>query len=319
MEGEAQVVTEAPVTSEPVQATETTVETNQEAQPVQQTETPQAKPDGFDAIDVRTATPEQIEARIGRLYKNMKRYETDSRDFRQANEILANQIQELRNHQGQIVNHLQTEDFKSAEQQLKDQRALAWKNGNSDSYDEANDKLRELSVRKAMAEMQPPKQQQIQQPYLPKVSGEAVLERATQQGVISPEEATTYRGWMDESDGYGNPKRPWINETDSRNPQAAAIGKAVFNSPAMQNKTFGDKLREIDRLMGIQQPQANQNVLPGGNLTPPRKNNNIKVTDYEAKIAIKTKFGGSKAKSESDHIEAWRQAKIKSQQKGASR
>lgn len=314
MEGEAQVSSEAVTQDAPAPQTETTQqETSQETQ--QQAETQaEGKPAGFDPVEF---SPEQ-KARFDRVYGNMKRYEQSAKESKQANEILAEQLRALSENQNKIVTHIQHEDFKSAEQQLKADRQAAWTAGNSNAYDEANDKLRDLSVRKAMAEMQPPKSQNLpQQPYLPKVSGEAVLERATQQGVISNEEATTYRAWMDEADTNGNPKRPWINETDNRNPQAAAIGKAVFNSPAMQNKTFGDKLREIDRLMGIQQPQANQNVLPNGNLTRPNKNNTVKLTDYEAKIALKTKFAGPKAKSEADHLEAYRQAKIKSQAKGA--
>lgn len=314
MDSDTQVTTtEAPLSNGAALPETGAPDTSQETAPPSETQT-EGKPAGFDPVEF---SPEQ-KARFDRVYGNMKRYEQSAKESKQANEILSEQLRALSENQNRIVTHIQQDDFKTAEQQLKVERQAAWTAGNSNAYDEANDKLRDLSVRRAMAEMQPPKSQNLpQQPYLPKVSGEAVLERATQQGVITADEATTYRAWMDDADTYGNPKRPWINETDPRNPQAAAIGKAVFNSPALQNKSFGDKLREIDRLMGIQQPQANQNVLPNGNLTRPNKNNNVKLTDYEAKIALKTKFGGPKAKSEADHIEAYRQAKIKSQQKGA--
>jgi hypothetical protein len=316
MEGEIATSQEAaPVDTQTNDApqTETAQTSEQQTQETQQ----QGKPEGFDPVEF---TPEQ-KARFDRVYGNMKRYEQSARkvpELEQANQILAEQLKALHENQNKIVTHIQAEDYKSAEQQLKADRQAAWQAGNSQAYDDANDRLRDLSVRRAMAEMQPPKQTQIpQQPYMPKVSGEAVLERATQQGVISQDEATTYRAWMDEADTNGNARRPWINENDPRNGQAAAIGKAVFNSPAMQTKSFGEKLKEIDRLMGIQQPQANQNVLPNGNLTRPKQNNNVKLSDYETKIAIKTKFGGPKAKSDADHVEAWRAAKVKSQQKGS--
>lgn len=317
MDGEITQTEQAPAPTEaPVQQTESV---QVEQQPA---ETEAAKPAGFDPVEF---SPEQ-KARFDRVYGNMKRYENTAKEMEQANLILAEQVRQLHEGQGKIVTHLQAEDFKSAEQQLKSDRQAAWTSGNTAAYDDANDKLRQLDIRRALTEMAPQKPQQAQPQqnnYMRPVSGEAVLQRAIQQGAISTDEATTYRSWMDEADGSGNPRRPWVNETDPRNPAAAAIGKAVFNSPAMQNKNFGEKLREIDRLMGIQtQAPSGQNVLPGGNLTPPRKNNNInsiKLPDKIEKLAIRSKFGGPNAKSDQDHVDAWKRAALKSQQNGASR
>jgi len=322
MEGEVQTSTEStPVaTEQPVAQTETLVTDNQAP-----AET--AKPDGFDPVDVKTATPEQIEARMNRLYGNMKRYETAARkvpELEQTNQVLAEQLRILNEKQNQVINHLHISDFQDVEQQLKTQRQQAWTAGNSQLYDEINDKLRDLNVKRALSEMQvqtkPQQQIPVQQPILRPINGTDVVNKAVEQGAITPDEANIYRTWSSETDEYGNPRRAWLNDSDPRNIAAASEGRAVFNNPAYANMTFAQKLQEIDRRMGIKmQNQTGQNVLPSGNLTQPRKNSNVKVTDYEAKIAVKTKFGGSKAKSDADHIEAWRQAKIKSQQKGVSR
>lgn len=325
MEGEVQATESATPVSTETQVTESPPQ--ESIQDNSQQEQSTERPTGFDPVDVNTATPDQIKARMDRLYGNMKRYETVARkvpELEQTNQVLAEQLRILNEKQNQVINHLHTTDFQDAEQNLKSQRQQAWQAGNSQLYDEINDKLRDLSVKRAVTDMnrQQPQQQQIpvQQPVLKPVNGEDVINRAVQQGAVTQDEATIYRTWSNESDDYGNPRRPWLSDSDPKNIAAASEGRAVFNNPAYANMTFGQKLQEIDRRMGMKmQNQGGQNVLPGGNLTPQRKNNNVKVTDYEAKIAIKTKFGGSKAKSESDHIEAWRQAKIKSQTKGASR
>lgn len=323
MEGEiASTETATPVVTTDNQATETTQESNQ-TQAVTQPEVVSEKPAGFDPIDVKTATPEQIEARINRLYGNMKNYEATARkvpDLEQANQILAEQLRVLNETQNKVINHLQISDFQDAEQQLKTQREAAWAAGNSKTYDEINDKLRDLSVKRALSEMQAQqKPQQVIQQQPRGVNGEDIITRAVQQGAVTSDEANIYRSWMNEQDDIGSLKRPWVNQGDPRNAAALAEGRAVFNNPAYSSLSFGQKLQEIDRRMGVKMQTQGQNVLGSGNLTRPTKNNNVKVTDYEAKIAVKTKFGGSKAKSDADHVEAWRQAKIKSQQKGASR
>lgn len=316
MEGEiAQVSTETAVPAETVVSQ--AIESQETPQDNSQTEHPAEnqdnKPAGFDPVEFN---PDQ-KARFDRVYGNMKRYEQTAKEMKAANDLLADQLRVLNENQGKIVTHLQHEDFRSAEQQLKDQRAAAWQAGDSKSYDEANDKLRDLSVKKAMAEMQPPKQTEIQQPR--RVSVEDTVDDSVRAGKLTHEEGEIYKGWQNESDQYGNVKRTWINPSDPLFQKALRVGSGVLDSPAMQNKSLGEKLKEIDKLMGMPQQVAQQNVLPGGNLTAPRKNNNVKLSDYEMKIAIKTKFGGPKAKSDADHAEAYRQAKIESQQKRATR
>lgn len=320
MEGEAQTSTEStPVTTTEAPAAAPT-ETAQPAVETTQTSTEQTegKPSGFDPVEF---TPEQ-KARMDRVYGNMKRYETKAREMEETNALLAEQVRILNETQSKVITHIQNNDYQDAEAQLKGQRKAAYDRGDIAAVDDVNDRLRDLSVRKALAEMngqKPQPQIQRQQPQGP-VSAQDVINNAVQKGDVTEEEATVYKAWISEADDSGQLKRPWTNQADLRNSTAAFEGRAVFSNPAFANKTFAEKLREIDRRMGIQTQSTNgQNVLPNGNLTRSGKTNNVKLTDYEMKIAEKTKFGGSKAKSIADHHEAYRQAKIKSQQKGATR
>lgn len=324
MEGEIQVTESTPVTSsdapapnqEVTQSNETTShETSQSATAVD------SKPAGFDPVDVSTATPEQIKARIDRLYANVKRGEGETRELREQNRQLMQSLEQLYQGQNQIVSHLQTTDYQEAEGRLQGDRDNAWKAGDLAGYHKANDALVEIRAQKAfdqkMAKQQPQKQTSVQQP----ISGERLVNTAIQRGEIDPAETNIARSWMGETDSSGNIKRSWTQEGDPRNYEAALIGKAVFESPLYSNKSMVEKLKEIDRRMGmpVQQQSGGQNVLGTGNLTRGNQRSNIKLTDVERTIAIRTKFAGSKAKSDEDHAAAYLQAKIKSQPKGASR
>lgn len=312
MDGEAQVTT---TESTPAPAPEAPVTETQETPQTEQPSNGEGKPEGFDPVDVRTATPEQIEARINRLYGNVKKNEKDAREARQANEILIARFQELANNQQQIVTHLQSTDYVEAENTLRQQQRTAWDKGDLETYHAATEKLVEVKAQKAVAardaRQQKPNENRPQM-VSRAVSATDAVNMAVQNGEINDSEANIYRAWAGETDPYGNPKRPWVNETDIRNSTAAYEGAAVFNNPAFANKTFVEKLREVDRRMGLQtQTQQGSNVLPAGNLTGQRKTSNVKLSQMEETIAVKTKFGGSKAKSDEDHKTAYLQAKIK--------
>lgn len=314
MEGEAQVSESAPsatpeaVTSSPETIQESHSETTQES-------SSDGKPSGFDRVEF---TPEQ-QARIDRIYGNMKRYEGDATELKQQNQALMKSLEQLYQSQNQIVSHIQTNDYQEAEKNLQAQRENAWKNGDLDGYHKANDAMVDIRTRKALAEGQknqpkPPAQQSQN------VSGERLVNTAIDKGEINSVDANIAKAWMSETDTVGNLKRGWTQASDPRNYAAALEAQAVFNSPLYADKSMADKLREIDKRMGLQVPQpSGQNVLGAGNLTRGGKNNNIKLTDVERTIAVRTKFGGSKAKSDEDHAQAYLQAKIKSQPKGASR
>lgn len=302
MEGEAAVVTEAPIVEQPAQVVETSVE-----QPEVK------KPEGFDKVEF---TPEQ-QARIDRLYGNMKRYENDARELREINSKLIETVSQVQQDNSKVVSHLQIKDFESAETSLKEAARQAYANGDLDGWFSANEKLNTIQVKKNLTEVQRPQPTQQQPQQRQAVSPEDAINMAMQKGDVSQEEANIYRAWVSETDASGNLKRPWINPNDVRNSSAAFEGRAVFANPSLQTKSFADKLKEIDRRMGMQISQNGNSVLPAGNLTRGANTNKVAVSDYESRVAIRTKFGGPKAKSDDDHVEAWRQAKIKSQSKGS--
>lgn len=302
MEGEAQVETQ---TETPAQ--EAVVEQVETEKPVEK-----EKPEGFDKVEF---TPEQL-ARVNRIYGNMKRYESDARELREINSKLIETVSQVQQEQSKVVNHLQIKDYESAENKLKEEARQAYARGDVDNWMSATQKMAEITVKKSLSESAPRQPQQQPQRQPQQVSPEDAIQLATQKGDVSPEEANIYRAWVNETDAQGNLKRPWINPNDVRNTTAAFEGRAVFANPSFQNKSFAERLREIDKRMGMQTSQQGNSVMGAGNLTGGQKTNKVAVTDYEARIAVRTKFGGPKAKSDDDHVEAWRQAKIKSQKGG---
>lgn len=308
MEGEAPVVeTPAP------EAAETLQDVSREA-PAEVAE-PSGKPPGFDPVDLTTATPDEIKARMDRLYGNGKRYEAKARELEKTNEILIQRFQELAQGQQQIVSHLHETNYHEAESTLRQQQRTAWDKGDLETYHAATEKLLEVKAEKAAAKRDAKQQKPNEtRPQMADrvVSATDAINLAVQNGEVTDSEANIYRAWASEADPYGNPKRPWVNETDMRNSTAAFEGRAVFNNPAFANKTFAEKLREVDRRMGLptQSPQGS-NVLPAGGLTRSSKASTIKLSPLEENIAVKTRFAGSKAKSDEDHKQAYLQAKIK--------
>lgn len=317
MEGEVQTsesvsVSEAPVTQTQDQTQSTETQQDNELQTNE-------RPPGFDKVEF---TPEQQE-RVNRLYGNMKRYETKAQEQERINQILIDRFSELQQGQQQIVTHLQTSDYQDAEARIAEERDEAWQAGDVKRFNAANDKLIEIKTEKKLSEReakQKPKENQQVKPQSA-ISATDAVNLAVEKGDISSQEANIYRSWANETDDSGNLKRPWINEADMRNSSAAYEGRAVFSNPSFSNKSFAEKLREVDRRMGVQSQTnaGNNSVLGSGNLTRTVKNNTVKLTPAEEQIALKTKFGGSKAKSDVDHLEAYRQAKIKSQAKKGSR
>lgn len=315
MEGEAQVSESTPSTPEAVTSSP---ETQQESvsHETQQTENTEAKPAGFDPVEF---TPAQLE-RFNRVYGNMKRYEGKFKEQEQANHILADQLRQVMDGQQQIVSHLQVSDFQEAEGRLAADRDAAWTKGDVNAFNAANDKLHEIKTQRLLAAQQQKNQPKPQVQQQRGVDGERIVNGALDKGSLDSAEANIARSWMAETDQSGSLKRPWTQQTDPRNYSAALEAQAVFNSPLYADKSMVDKLREVDRRMGIQtQQQGGQSVLPAGNLTRPSKTNNIKLSPEIEKLAIRTKFGGPKAKSDQDHIEAWKRAVTKSQSKGATR
>lgn len=287
-----------------------------ESQSAPQQEQSTGKPEGFDPVDVNTASPEQIKARIDRLYYNTKKYENSYNEQRNLNEALVQEFQKLQQQQSQIVNHLQVSDFADAESRLNSDRDAAWQKGDVKAFNEAIDKLTEIKVKKALVETQ---RQTVRQPQPVQQQRQA----PSNQPQISSEEQNIAQAWMSETDASGNLRRPWTEPYDPRNALAIQHGEIVFKDPLFANKPIAEKFREIDRRMGVQTQQTNgQSVLGAGNLTRGTKTNNMASIKLDPKIediAVRTKFAGKDPKfTAQDHINAWKKAAVKSKE-GARR
>lgn len=309
MEGEAQVSQEsipspeAPAATEQTPSTENSTDTSTEG-----------KPEGFDRVEF---TQEQL-SRVNRIYGNMKRYETDSKELREINQKLIETVNQLNTGQQQIVSHLQTSDFTDAESRLKSARQDAWAKGDVNAFNDANDQISEIKVKKALLDSQRRQQPEVRQQQ-PTTDGQALLQRARAAGELNGNEDTTVQAWMGETDQSGNLKRPWTSTGDSRNYAAALEAQSVLNNPLFSNKPLTEKLKEIDRRMGLQTTQTSQtNVLSGGNLTRGKPTSNIKLDPKIEDLAVRMKFAGKDPKlTAQDHVNAWKRAVEKS--KGSKR
>lgn len=286
-------------------ATPEAVESSSQETTPTETSADAAKPNGYQGENFVEFTPEQ-QKRINTLTKEISSLKKSGAEVGQWKAVAKEQydlINELRNGQQQIVNHLQSTNYVEAESQLKSQRKAAYDRGDLDAVDAANDKLADIKIARKTAEMQA-KQQPVRQAQ-PQMPASDPVELAVQQGTMSRADADAYKAWETETDSYGNPIRSWTDARDARNSAAAAEGKAVFSNPSYVNKPFADKLKEIDRRMGIANKQAQQGVMPAGNLTGNAKTSNIKLSPQAENLAVRTKFAGP-GKSNADHIEAYR-------------
>lgn len=315
---------EAAVTeSTPAPAPEVTQEQAGDQQEQQQSS---GKPPGFDPVDIKTATPEEIQARLDRLYGNTKRSEKEAREYKQQLSILTERFEEINQRQEQVISHIQGADYQQAENQLRAQQRTAWEKGDLDGYHAATERLIEVKTQKAISDRQPRQQKPQENNNLQQnraLSATEALEMSVAAGETPPDKANILRAYFGEADSYGNLKRPWANASDVRFTQASKIGSVVFDPehPVFGKMSFKQQLSEMDRQMGVVNTQpAGSNVLPAGNLTRPGQKSTVKLTADEDRIAVRTKFAGSKpnkdgkSPTDEDHREAYRQAKMKHSQ-----
>lgn len=337
MDGEAQVITSEPANAPAAivnGAAETQTEVSREStqQEQQQEHTSfRQKPPGFDPIDFKTATPEEIEARIGRVYKVAKTNEKENRQLREDNQRLMAAFAEMQNDQKQIINKFHENDYRDSETRLMSDRQAAWDKGDIKAYTTADDGLKQIFAKKVAVENQP-KPSPVEQPkpngYMngQRMPVQDAVQIALENGEIDPQDANIFKSWESQSDDVGMKLRPWTEPTHPMNAAAAIEGRAVFENPAFKNKTFAQKLQEIDRRMGTQtQGSQNNAVLGSGNLTRGERKQIIALSPQIERMAIRTKFAANNPKltpqqkaslKDSDHIEAYRQVMIRNQQKG---
>lgn len=280
-----------------------------------------SKPAGYDPVDVKEASPEEIQQRLDYLYKQVK---PTQRELKEAKQIMADQsrmIEELSSGMYAVVDHLQTDATGKAEDTLRLQMQQYLEQGNTAAYIEAHEKLTDLKIKKNQPKQQPPQKNETQK--MAYAGAKQVADSALQQDEISTDDARYVETYQSEKDDNGRLLRPWsINKSgDANNPdpdfvEALIEARAVFTNKRYASWTMEQKLTELDKRMGVQKPTGGQTVM-GGNLTARGKNTKITLSPKQQEIAIRTKYGSSKgAKTDADYMEAFRK-QIESVKTGA--
>lgn len=287
---------------EQVQNTEVSSEISNEAPAATEvTETAQnERPEGYDLVDPYKDDPAKIEKRINYLYKQFRTTNETANQYKDIAEQQSRVIAALQADTGAIVNHLQERTFNDTEAQVRAQMQSALDIGDMSAFNIANEKLIDIKLQKAQikkpaaAPRQPTQQQQPQyQPSNP----------------VQTEELRIVEAWQDETDEAGNPIRPWANNNGNNAAEyaeAEAQMAIILTNPKYKSLSIDKKLEILDQRMGLSKKSNNGQTVMGANLTQQKKSGRVTLSPKMQEIAIRTKFGGSKAKSDSDHIEAYR-------------
>lgn len=268
------------------------------------------KPAGYYPVEIEDPA---IKQRFDYVYGQVKKNERDKNEYKRIASEQSRIIAQLQQDQGAIVNHLQTQTYTNVESQLNDQLKAAYETGDTNALVDIQRKLIKLEAQKLIQ----PQKQQFQQPQqfqeqpvnytnFNQVSGEAVAD-----GDITVQEQQQVNAWAGETNERGEQLRPWlINSTgDPSDPdpdyvKAWTVANQVWHKPQYAHLTFDQKLAEVDKRMGVSKTTAKQSVM-GGGFTGKPKGGRISLSPEAEKIAIKTKFGGPKAKTDADHIAAY--------------
>lgn len=266
-----------------------------------------------------------IENRFKHLSHLMKKQGGELNEYRNIAKSQSDKIEELMGGMGQVVDHLQKEKYESTESSLKQQLREAHERGDTEAWLSINDKINDIKVQRAVAAQQKPQPKQEQKPTTYRTpTAMEVAEQAAQSGEISAEELQVVDQYQGEKDENGRLLRPWAfnRSQDPRNPdpeyvQGLMEARAVFGNPRFANLSIDQKLAEVDKRMGVKKSGGSQTVM-GGGLTNSKRSSKITLSPKQQEIALKTKFGGPKAKSDAEHLEAYRkQIELVSTRKGA--
>lgn len=270
------------------------------------------KPNGFDPVDFKTASPEEIEARFNRLYGQVKGNQRDLSEYRRLSgeqsqiiQSLEQRLQELQGGMGKVVEHLETKTYADTETQLKSQIRYARENGDWDSYDQLQERLVELKAQKILKSQQPKQPPQTEQRLHQVRNAAEVADYAVGQGEFTRDDALAVEAWMSEADETGSRVRPWSYADSPEYQYAFQEARSVFTNPKYAKMTTTEKLAEIDRRMGVKTKGFNQPVM-GGGLTQPKKTSNVRLSPETEKFVVRTKFGGAKYKTDAERIEAYK-------------
>lgn len=287
--------------------TSNTEESSSDAAPAQETTvqtTARDKPPGYDPVDLDDLPEDKKRAvsdRFSYLYGQVKGNERTLNDFRNIAAEQARQIEELTKGFGAVAEHLHTQEFAETEAELLTQMKDAHETGDTAAYIAAQDKLLDLKAEKKLQE------REKKNAPAPKKDEN---NNTQNQPAITPDESRVLESWQQERDANGELIRPWAfdrsgNGTDPEYITALQEANVIFNSPKYKHLSIEKKLEMMDVRQGVKKSTSSQNVM-GGGFTTNNRGAKVIMTDKQKEIAIRTKYGGSKAKTDAEHIEAYR-------------
>jgi len=260
-----------------------------------------------------------IEARLahvsGLQKKSEAKYQRQLDEYRALAKEQNDRLEELTNFSTGMATHLQDKAFTENETQIQDRMQKAFEAGDTAAYSKAQTELIQLGVKREMAKQQSPKAE-------PKQARPAPQQQEAEAVEMSPEDQVAIEAWQDERDESGNTLRPWAyNRGTPENPdrqymRARLEIEAIKLDPRFENATVQQRMQEVDKRMGVQKRGGGQPVM-GSNLTGNGAARRITLSPELEKLAVRTKFGGSKAKTDQDHIAAYRAVLEESKKKGA--
>lgn len=258
------------------------------------------RPAGYLPVDPKTASPEQVQDRLNYLYRQVKDNGKALGQYRNIAQQQSQQINELMNGVGQVVDHLSAKSAAENENTIRQNMNAAFERGDTRVYLSEQEKLIDLKTQQKAPKQQ---NQTRQQAY----AGTAA--QVAQESEMSHDEKSLVSAWQEETDERGNSIRPWTKTENPNDPdpdflKAMAIAKRVWDRNP--NRSVKENLADVDKQMGLPSRSGGQNVM-GGSLTTPAKKSKMTLSPNQERIAIKTKFGANKgAKSDPEYISAYR-------------
>lgn len=217
---------------------EATVETiAKETETAAETKAPAKEPDGTDYVDIEEP---KLAARFRRIYGNMKSTERANTDLRDHIGLMQKRIEEL----SAVIETGQTV---ATSKQLKEQLVAAKQRGDAPAEAELTERLAKISATPRQA---------APLPQLPPAETMELNEA---------------RQWEAETGPDGQFLRPWAQPAHPRFNESMAIAKTLMGDPTI-GTDINRVLAEIDRRMGLKQPQKRQTVsnVMSSDARPPR-------------------------------------------------
>lgn len=281
------------------------------------------KPAGYHPVDLNDLPEDkrnEVDARINYLYRQVKDNSRTVNEYRTLAKQQAEMIEELTSGMGQVVGHLEEKNTAETESRLKQGMLDAFEAGDNAKYIQLQTELIKLEATKANKPKPTakPKNETNKQAFAGQPTPEQLVAEARLNGEFTENDEKYVESWQYETNPGGGLKRPWALENHPKYQRAFNEMALVFTEEQYEGLTVQEKLAELDRRMGVT-PRAGGQTVMGGRLTTNPKTSRITVSPKQQEIAVRTKFGGPGAKSDAEHIEAYRKQIEKSKASKGSR